>query len=89
MIVQKNFEKIIDLVKNMKPLYEIVYPPEENDILQRPKEGKIVGNIRKFTYNKIRIRKYKDFNKTEILQKEEIYGAFIVCMYEKESDLDF
>lgn len=30
---QKNFEKIIDLVKDMKPLYEIVYPPEEKDVL--------------------------------------------------------
>lgn len=83
---EENFEKIIDLVKNMKPLYEIVYPPEEKDILQEPKEGKMIGNIRQFTYNKIRIRKYKDFNKPEIIQNEEIYGILIISMHEKESD---
>ena len=83
---EENFEKIIDLVKNMNPLYEIVFPPEEKDVLQEPKEGRMVGNIRQFTYNKIRIRKYKDFNKPEIIQNEEIYGKFVLSMHEKESN---
>lgn len=83
---QRNFEKIIDLVKDMKPLYEIVYPPEEKDVLQEPKEGRIVGNSRQFTYNKIRTRKYKDFNNPETIQNEEIFGTYIVNMQEKESD---
>lgn len=83
---QKNFEKIIDLVKDMKPLYEIVYPPEEKDVLQEPKEGRIVGNSRQFTYNKVRTRKYKDFNNPEIIQNEEIFGTYIVNMQENESD---
>ena len=83
---QKNFEKIIDLVKDMKPLYEIVYPPEEKDVLQEPKEGRLVGNSRQFTYNKIRTRKYKDFNNPEIIQNEEIFGTYVVNMQENESD---
>ncbi len=86
---QKNFGKIIDLVKNMKPLYEIVYPPEEKDVLQEPKEGKIVGNTREFTYYKIRIRKYKDFGNPYIIQNEEIFGTFILTMHEKETDWEF
>lgn len=49
----------------------------------------MVGNIKKFIYNKIRIRKYKVFNKTEIIQNEEIYGIFIISIHEKESDWDF
>ena len=83
---QRNFEKIIDLVKDMKPLYEIVYPPEEKDVLQEPKEGRIFGNSRQFTYNKVRTRKYKDFNNPEIIQNEEIFGTYIVNMQEQESD---
>ena len=83
---QRNFEKIINLVKDMKPLYEIVYPPEEKDVLQEPKEGRIVGNSRQFTYNKIRTRKYKDFNNPEIIQNEEIFGTYLVNMQENESD---
>ena len=86
---EENFGKIIDLVKNMKPLYEIVYPPEEKVVLQDPKEGKIVGNTREFTYYKIRIRKYKDFGNPNIIQNEEIFGTFIITMHEKETDWEF
>ena len=83
---QQNFNKIIDLVKEMKPLYEIVYPPEEKDVLQEPKEGRLVGTNRQFIFHKIRIRKYKDFNNPDIIENEEIFGTFIINMQEKESD---
>lgn len=86
---QENFGKIIDLVKNMKPLYEIIYPPEEKDVLQEPKEGRKIGNIKEFTYHKIRIRKYKDFGNPNIIQNEEIFGTFIITMQEEESDWEF
>jgi len=86
---EENFGKIIDLVKNMNPLYEIVYPPEEKEVLQEPKEGKIIGNTREFTYNKIRIRKYKDFGNPNIIQNEEIVETFIITMHETETDWEF
>ena len=86
---KENFGKIIDLVKNMKPLYEIVYPPEEKDVLQEPKEGRKIGNIREFTYHKIKIRKYKDFGNPNIIQNEEILGTFIITMHEEESNWEF
>ena len=86
---QENFGKIIDLVKNMNPLYEIVYPPEEKNVLQEPKEGRKIGGIREFTYHKIRVRKYKDFGNQNIIQNEEIFGKFIITMHEEESDWIF
>ena len=86
---ENNFDKIIDLVKEMKPLYETVYPPENFEELQEPKNGIKAGNDTKFKYNKIVKRKYKDFNQTDIIENNEKVGEYTIIMQEKESEWEY
>jgi hypothetical protein len=79
-----NFDKIIDLAKNMKPIYKDILPEEERYELQEPESGTMIGNYRQFKYKKILIRKYKDFPKEEdfgrdeIIERPEILGNILV-----------
>ena len=86
---ESNFDKIIDLVKEMKPLYETVYPPENFDELQEPKNGMKAGNDTKFKYNQIIKRKYKDFNKPDIIENCEKVGEYTITMQEKDSGWEY
>ena len=83
---QKNFDKIIELALKMDPLYEKIIEPEEKDELQEPKEGVKIGNNTIFTYKKIRIRKYKDFGKEQIIEIKEIIGTYTITMQEEETE---
>ena len=73
----------------MKPLYETVYPPENFEELQEPKNGIKAGNDTKFKYNKIVKRKYKDFNQTDIIENNEKVGEYTIIMQEKESEWEY
>ena len=80
----ENFHKIVELAKNMKPIYEDILPSKTKIVLKDPKEGKTVGKNKQFKYEKILIRNYKDFRKTEIVQNEETIGTFFVTEIETD-----
>ena len=76
-----NFEKIIDLAKNMEPLYKVILPSEEKYELKEPINGKRIGNYVQFKYKKIRMRKYDDFSDEghdRIIERSEILGNILV-----------
>ena len=82
--MQKNFDKIIDLAKNMKPLYEDIVEPKEEIELKDPKDGIIQGKNRKFKYEKILIRRFKDFKETNLIESKEIVKTFFITEIETD-----
>ncbi len=81
---QVNFDRIIDLAKNMTPIYENILPPVNLIELQEPRSGTIFPNYIQYKYKKMIIRKYKDFHNEEIIERPEILFTFYVHENETE-----
>ena len=74
---KRNFDAIIDLAKNMKPIYKDILQTDNKLELQQPFDGVLIGNYRQFKYKKLLIRKFRDFG-DEIIEKPETLATFIV-----------
>ena len=84
---EQNFNTIIDLVKNMTPIYKNILPPENKIELQEPRNGKIIQNYIQYKYNKIMIRKYIDFHNEDIIERPEILFTFYVHEFESDWEI--
>ena len=84
---ERNFEKIIDFVKNMKPIYDTILPPDNKIELQEPVNGTAFPNYIQFKYKKLIIRKYKDFHSDAIIEKPETLLTFYVHEFETDWEI--
>ena len=84
---ERNFDKIIDFVKNMKPIYDTILPPDNKIELQEPVNGTAFPNYIQFKYKKLIIRKYKDFHSDAIIEKPETLLTFYVHEFETDWEI--
>ena len=84
---ERNFNQIIDLVKNMNPIYKNILPPVNKIELQAPVNGTVFPNYIQYKYKKLIIRRYKDFHNDAIIEKPETLFTFYVHEFESDWEI--